>query len=177
MLRPPQVPPPVHGRRTEVPQLHRDTAPSGSCCSALQSDDLRRKDSRLDLLRDAPGETFHCAKRWAVVTKEGDQSDFFVKDEIPSPSTAGGVSLTGVGDGVSPTQAGGGVSPTRGGVEVDPSFFGTGNQAEDIALARNMDFNVNDDNEPAEENIPTPVDVLAAANDGLYPGQTWGWGD
>ena len=39
----------------------------------------------------------------------------------------------------------------------------------------NQGFYVEDDNEPAKENVPTPADVPDDINNRLYPGQTWGW--
>ena len=50
------------------------------------------------------------------------------------------------------------------------------NRAEDIARVRNEGFEVDDDNDPAPENIPDPAEgppVVIEA--GLYEGQTWGW--
>ena len=52
--------------------------------------------------------------------------------------------------------------------------FEARNRAEDIALIENQGFDVDDDNRPADENIPTE-NGPAAADDGLYPGQKWGW--
>ena len=65
--------------------------------------------------------------------------------------------------------------PLEDGVEVDPSVFHATNQSEDIALVRNMGFVVSDDNEPAEENVPSADSPTASTNEGLYPNQKWGW--
>ena len=47
------------------------------------------------------------------------------------------------------------------------------NQAKDIALVQNHGLGVDDDNEPALENISENNQVPITTN--LYPGQTWGW--
>ncbi len=52
-------------------------------------------------------------------------------------------------------------------------FHPTGSRAEDILLVRNQGLEVDDDNEPAPENIPAVGDIPLQTN--LYPGQTWGW--
>lgn len=41
-------------------------------------------------------------------------------------------------------------------------------------MVRNQGFDVDDDNEPVPENIPSP-DAPAPVNNGLYEGQSWGW--
>ncbi len=54
---------------------------------------------------------------------------------------------------------------------IDESVFHpTGNQAEDIELVRNQGLEVDDDNQPAPENVPEPPMTT-----NLYAGQTWGW--
>lgn len=47
-------------------------------------------------------------------------------------------------------------------------------RTEDIALVRNQGLDVDDDNEPALENIPDPSQAARNPNE-LYEGQTWGW--
>jgi hypothetical protein len=50
------------------------------------------------------------------------------------------------------------------------------NRAEDIARVRNEGFEVDDDNDPAPENIPDPAEAPPVVIEaGLYEGQTWGW--
>ncbi len=53
--------------------------------------------------------------------------------------------------------------------------FNAQNWANYIALARAMGFEVNDDNEPAPENIPQPDQPLFCFGGGLHEGQEWGW--
>ncbi len=59
-------------------------------------------------------------------------------------------------------------------VEIDQGIFSLAGTAEDIVLVRNQGFDVDDDNKPVEENIPT-ADAPVPANNGLYEGQSWGW--
>ena len=54
-------------------------------------------------------------------------------------------------------------------VEFEDRLFHAGNNAEDIANVRLMGLAVNDDNNPAPENIPG-ADGATLPND-----QTWGW--
>ncbi len=60
------------------------------------------------------------------------------------------------------------------GTTIGDDFFFAQNRAKDIARVRNERFAVDDDNEPAPENVPglftPPVD-----NAGLFEGQSWGW--
>ncbi len=58
--------------------------------------------------------------------------------------------------------------------EIDKAIFHLmENPSQDIALVQNQGLEVDDDNEPAPENIPENSQVLVTTN--LYPGQTWGW--
>ena len=54
-------------------------------------------------------------------------------------------------------------------------IFNAQNRAEDIALVRAMGFEVDDDNEPAPENIPVADAPLFRLGGGLHEGQEWGW--
>ena len=60
-------------------------------------------------------------------------------------------------------------------VLIDEAVFqANGSRAEDIAMVRNLGFDVDDDNEPVPENIPSP-DAPLPVDHGLYEGQSWGW--
>ncbi len=48
-----------------------------------------------------------------------------------------------------------------------------GNCAEDILLVHNQGLEVDDNNEPAPENIPAAGEIPLTTN--LQPGQSWGW--
>ena len=63
------------------------------------------------------------------------------------------------------------VTPIEQNEPIADFIFNTQNRAEDIALVRAMGFEVDDDNEPALENIPAPD----APQVGLREGQDWGW--
>ena len=56
----------------------------------------------------------------------------------------------------------------------DGIFFAQ-NRAEDIACVRAEGFEVNDDNDPAPENVPGFFDVPPVVDGGLFEGQSWGW--
>jgi hypothetical protein len=59
-------------------------------------------------------------------------------------------------------------------VEIPDEIFHAGNRAEDIALVQGQGFEVDDNNDPAPENIPALWDEVSVAHD-LYEGQSWGW--
>ena len=59
--------------------------------------------------------------------------------------------------------------PEEGGsVEVVPEIFHAGNSAEDIAMVRNQGLDVDCDNDPAPENVPTEEPIVNIE-------QEWGW--
>ncbi len=60
-------------------------------------------------------------------------------------------------------------------VEIDQGIFSLTGTAEDITLVRNQGFDVDDDKEPIEENIPAADAPVVPANNGLYEGQSSGW--
>lgn len=60
--------------------------------------------------------------------------------------------------------------------EIDLMVFCMGNNAEDIATVRALGLDVDDDNNPAPENIPDPSGQAPGLQRGkVNPGQTWGW--
>ena len=58
---------------------------------------------------------------------------------------------------------------------IDDAIFNLRGTAEDIAIVRNQGFDVDDDNEPVPENVPTDDGPTVDDNNGLYDGQSWGW--
>ena len=58
---------------------------------------------------------------------------------------------------------------------IGDEIFVTQNRAEDIAHVRAEGFEVNDDNDPAPENVPGFFDVPPVVDGGLFEGQSWGW--
>ena len=60
------------------------------------------------------------------------------------------------------------------GEDIADFVFNAQNQAEDIALVRDMGFEVDDENEPPPENIPA-VNAPPVNGGSLLEGQEWGW--
>jgi hypothetical protein len=103
---------------------------------------------------DHPGQEFY--SNFLKVTAEGDADQFF--EEAPCTAAAG------------PSEA-----PQDVPEPIDESVFAATNTAEDIALVWGQGLDVDDDNEPAPENIPQEGDATAEEDTGLYLGQRWGW--
>lgn len=95
-----------------------------------------------------PNEVLYCCPRFAKVTEEGPASKFFACD-VPAKESQG--------------QGGGGgdkeqekdKSNNKAGVDIPKMAFNMTGTREDIQLMRGMGFDVDDDNEPAIENILT----------------------
>lgn len=98
------------------------------------------------------GHDVYTAQRFAVVKSEGDPSEFFETEAAPAPDIDPDADAFQEED------------------DQDPATANPTNRAEDIALIRGQGFDVDDDNEPAPENIPD----ANAANEGLYETQSWG---
>ena len=64
-------------------------------------------------------------------------------------------------------------APVVGNEAIDGDVFFARNNAEDIARIRAEGFEVDDDNDPAPENIPQGDEELRIDGD-LFEGQTWG---
>ena len=64
--------------------------------------------------------------------------------------------------------------PIAGNEAINGNVFFARNNAKDIARIRAEGFEVNDDNDPAPENIPQGDEPLQIDGD-LFEGQTWGW--
>jgi hypothetical protein len=99
----------------------------------------------------------HAARRYVKVDAEGDPEDFW--GSAPSPRVSRESSPSSVPEDVDDV----GDLPPVG-----------GNLSEDIANFRNQGFNVDDDREPAPENIPTEPEPVQQGT-GLKQGQRWGW--
>ncbi len=62
------------------------------------------------------------------------------------------------------------------GEEITDFVFHAQNWAEDITLIRDMGFKIDNDNEPALENVSLLLNAPAHINRGvLFKGQEWGW--
>ena len=78
-------------------------------------------------------DAIHVAKRFCVVKQEGDPQEFFDDDRVKEE-----VAIDDDGNFVP---------------EIDPEVFTASNRTEDIALVQNQGYDVDDDNEPAPENV------------------------
>jgi hypothetical protein len=102
----------------------------------------------------------YCAERYAKVRIEGEEDGFFDKKQTDLPIFTN-----------APTFAADDVCKP-----IDTSFIdkmGQSSRTEDIALARSQGLDVDDDNEPAPENIPAEG-VVIDSNANIH-GQEWGW--
>jgi hypothetical protein len=97
-----------------------------------------------------------CAEKWATVLEQGEH--FLIWDE---PGLAPSV--------LTPP------ATNEAGEEIADFVFQAQNRAEDIALVRAMGFEVDDDDEPAPENIPADDERLFRLGGDLHDGQEWGW--
>ena len=64
--------------------------------------------------------------------------------------------------------------PSAPGYPIEADFFNASNRVEDIALVRNQVLEVDDDTEPAPNNVPL---VYTPDANTLFEGHTWGWDD
>ncbi len=109
----------------------------------------------------------YAAKHYVTVLREGPPALFFDQPSNPaSPASSRGEESHDVSEN----------NDDAGEIELDSSIFHpTGSRAEDVALVRNQGLEVDDDNEPAPENIPTNYANEVPLTTSLYPGQRWGW--
>ncbi len=94
----------------------------------------------------------HAAEQWVIVLEQGTGEIWVGESEA--------------------TVAVNPVAPNEQNEPIADFVFNAQNWAEDIALVLEMGFKVDDDREPAPENIPTNNEPSAA---GLREGQEWGW--
>ena len=104
-----------------------------------------------------PNEEVYCVVRFCKVLKEGSSEDVFPLAAVALPADQFAQCPQGEEERVE-LPAG------------HEHFRGT---SEDIAIMRGLGFDVDDDNMPAPENVPTPNEREATAE--LYEGQSWGW--
>ena len=108
-----------------------------------------------------PGVELHASKRYVKVVQEGPQEHFWNVETPPnSPTHAIVNSLPGE-------------NPEGDTVE-DYTFTRTGDRREDIAQVRAQGLEVDDDNEPAPENVPT-MNISVNPTTGLFQGQCFHW--
>ena len=123
---------------------------------------VNRRDQECIVFRheEFEGLYLHCVARWAKVVTEGADSFFFDEDSAESREEE----VVNGGDDL--------------GVPIpEPilALMGRTTQREDIENVRAMGFSVDDDNEPAPENIPQNGNTPERSNEGFYNGQEWGW--
>ena len=97
------------------------------------------------------------ADKFLSITAEGDPNEFF--DTTPTPAPQANENTT-------PAQ--------QDDIIDDPATANPTGRAEDIALVRNQGLDVDDDNEPAPENVPITGVLTDLSVEGLYPSQAWG---
>ena len=116
---------------------------------------VNRKDIVCIVLRHElfEGNEIYALQRYVRVETEGDERGFADDPVIDEPIVEG----EGPNDVPDPVE------------EFEASVFHAGNNADDIANVRAMGLGMDDDNEPAPENIPQ-ADDMPLPND-----QTWGW--
>ncbi len=67
------------------------------------------------------------------------------------------------------------ITPNKQNEPIADFVINAQNWAEDITFVWAMGFEVNDDNKPAPENIPTNNEPLFRLGEGLHKGQERGW--
>ena len=96
---------------------------------------------------------FYCVVRWCRVEAEGAEEHFFPTTQAPAPLNA------------EAREAEEDVEQ-----ELGDDTLHLGNRAEDIAVVRGQGLMVDDDNDPAPENVPEEPAVQ-----GIGEEQSWGW--
>jgi hypothetical protein len=104
---------------------------------------------------DFEGAELHACQRWSKVESEGAASHIFGADDTNEEEEKGEEAADPVG-----------------GTPIPPQVLRAGNSAQDITDIRNLGFSVDDDNEPAPENIPIPEEN---DNNAAPDGRRWGW--
>ena len=102
-----------------------------------------------------PGETFHCAKSFAVIREEGTDKGLFDKELGPPPSE--------IKNSTAP--------PSSPGEPIEAGVLNAFNQAEEIALVRNQGLEVDYDMETDPDNVSL---VETNSADTLFEVQAWG---
>ena len=102
-----------------------------------------------------PNKEVHCCKRWATALNERDASKYFDRPlTLPNEDEDNGDTNPNLED---------------EGEDIEERFFQlSGTNAEDVAHVRSLGLGVDDDNQPAPENVPTDAPTEDT-------NQTWGW--
>jgi hypothetical protein len=120
-----------------------------------------------------PNIELYASKRWTKVEKEGSETQLFVINDEVSSNVSDNVNTPIE----SVNEEGGDDEAIDDEVEITPNVLNARNTNEDIMYVRGLGLAVDDDNEPAPENVPEPTNP----NDeplpsGLKdPTQSWEW--
>ena len=101
----------------------------------------------------------HAVVRWAKVTSEGPAEKFFDNDRLDRPPQKDVDDLVDSGG--------------NGGEKIPDHVFRLHGQAEDIAFIRGLGFEVDDDNDPAPENIPVRDQEGDRGEEGVATAEAW----
>ena len=115
---------------------------------------MNKKEQQVIVFRHDKFETaeIYCVKRWAKVITEGGEEYSFESNTVSTAETSDKAEA----------------EATK---EIDPTVLHSGNRAEDITLVRAQGLVVDDDNDPAPENIPD-----ANKPEADTPNGKWEWG-
>ena len=150
----------LHPKKLVADQYPNQTAQSeleDCVCIKKGVTAIRRKEVDVVYFRhdDFPNKELYCVPRWVRVTEEGAAAHFFDGD--------GDIGNQGEGGDANAQEE---EAPE----EIPHEVLNAGNHAEDIALVQAMGFMVDNDNEPAPENVPQQ-----GGNNANEEEQTWGW--
>ena len=123
--------------------------------------ELRGKEALTYFFRHSSFEniSIYANARWVKVIEEGSEDQLFT-EEVDKKENEKGLNAA---------------THSEGGENLLPDgIYDFGNCKEDIILAKNLGIDVDDDNEPAVENVPDSSQVQHDKNS-LYEGQSWGW--
>ena len=108
--------------------------------------------------------------RWVKVEVEGPENSLFSQQsDISSNSESASLESGSETDDST-------VATRLNSIYINPNeVLHSSHTSDDIAMVRAMGMNVDDDNEPVAENIPTTEESASSRVTGLKEGQSWGW--
>ena len=141
----------------KYPNATSSSRTGGLICMKKEKRIVNKREQEVAVFRhDDFAVEIYSVLRWVKVEHEGDSEDIFEEDESnENPNVAEEEELPEEGD------------------IIPQSVFDSSGVSEDIAMVIGQGFQVDDDNEPAEENVPTPtVDDSTNSN---YVEAEWNW--
>ena len=96
-----------------------------------------------------PNIELYSSKRWTKIEKEGSETQLFINEV--SNNVSDNVNIESV------NEEGGDDEAIDDEVEITPNVLNARNTNEDIMYVRGLGLAVDDDNEPAPENVPEPT--------------------